>query len=248
MLREVANEQQPKKFYGSKEGYDADVMLESKAVLSKEDFVSTGVLTYALGDIIEVELPEFDVFNLGDKLKMTVYTKSGLFVLATTVLAKEQGSLIVLNPPENRRKFTEKREFPRVDVTNGGLLFGLQDVNKRNKHQLDNPIAISIKNISINGLGFTVDDNTMVEKIIQKHSQLEVELNLGFLMPCTMEVVRKEKTDSGFYYGACYLSVPEEKINALRGFILKNQIETYFVQKREMQIKKAMEKKSVANQ
>ncbi|UKS26060.1 PilZ domain-containing protein [Paenibacillus sp. HWE-109] len=243
----MANEQQPMKLYGSKEGYDADVMIDSKAVLSKEDFVATGVLTYALGDIIEVELPEFDVFRLGDKLKMTVYTKSGLFVWETTVVAKEQGSLIVLNPPENRRKFTEKREFPRVEVTKGGLLFGLQDVNKRNKHHLDNPIAISIKNISINGVGFTVDDNAMVEKIIQKHSQLEVELNLGFSMACTMEVVRKEKTNAGFYYGARYLNVPDEKTNALRGFILKNQIETYFIQKREAQIKKAMEKKTVAN-
>jgi hypothetical protein len=244
----VAKGQQPMKFYGSKEGNDADVMIDSKTMLSKHDFVSTGVLTYALGDIVEVELPEFDVFGLGDKVKMTVYTKSGLFVVETTVVAKDHGSVIVLNPPENRRKFTEKREFPRVDVTNEGLLFGLHDLNKRKKHQFDNPIGISIKNISVNGLGFTIDDNAMVEKIVQKHVHLEVELNLGFSIACTMEIVRKEKLNSGFYYGASYITVPEEKTNALRGFILKNQIETYFVQKRDNQIKKALEKKSTANQ
>ncbi|SDO63906.1 hypothetical protein SAMN04487897_11881 [Paenibacillus sp. yr247] len=247
-MNKLGSGQQRMKFYGSKEGYDADVMIDSKAVLSKNDFVSTGVLTYALGDIIEVELPEFDVFGLGDKVKMTVYTKSGLFVLDTTVVAKEQGSVIIINPPENRRKFTEKREFPRVDVTNEGLLFGLHDLNKRNKHQFDNPIGISIKNISVNGLGFTIVDNEMIEKIIQKHSHLEVELNLGFSMPCTMEIIRKEKLNSGFYYGASYINVPEEKTNALRGFILKNQIETYFVEKRDAQIKKALEKRSKANQ
>lgn len=236
------------KYYGSKEGYDADVMIDSKAMLSKDDYVATGVLTYALGDIIEVELPEYDKFSLGDKCKMTVYTKSGLFVMETTVVAKEQGSVIVLNPPENRRKFTEKREFPRVDVKNEGLLFGLQDKYKRNKHQFDEPIRFSIKNISVNGLGFTIHENVMLEKVIQKQSQLEVELILGFLVPCTMEIVRQEKTANGWYYGASFIRVPEEKTNALRGFILKNQIETYFVQKRDHATKKALEKKSVANQ
>ncbi|NRF95175.1 PilZ domain-containing protein [Paenibacillus frigoriresistens] len=236
------------KYYGSKEGYDADVLIDSKAVLGKDDFVATGVLTYALGDIIEVELPEYDVFQLGDKAKMTVYTKSGLFVMNTTVVAKEFGSVIVINPPENRKKFAEKREFPRVDVEHTGLLFGLKDMNKRNKHQFENPLGISIKNISINGLGFTINDNAMIDKIVQKHSQLEVELDLGFTMPCSMEIVRKEKVENGFYYGASYIDIPQEKTNALRGFILTNQIETYFVQKREAQFKKATEKKSAANQ
>lgn len=236
------------KYYGSKEGYDADILIDSKAMLSKDDFVSTGVLTYALGDIIEVELPEYDVFGLGDKAKMTVYTKSGLFVMNTTVVAKEHGSVIVINPPENRRKFAEKREFPRVDVAYAGLLFGLQDVNKRNIHQFENPIGISIKNISVNGLGFTIEDNSMIDKIVQKHSEIEVELDLGFQLPCSMEIIRKEKLENSFYYGASFNNVPQEKTNALRGFILTNQIESYFVQKREAQFKKAMEKKSAANQ
>ncbi len=242
------SKQKSAKFYGSKEGYDADVMIDSKAMLSKEDFVATGVLTYALGDIIEVELPEYHVFALGDKCKMTVYTKSGLFVMDTVVVAKEQGSLIVLNPPENRRKFTEKREFPRVDVKNEGLLFALQDRNKRLKHHFDTPIRFSIKNLSINGLGFTISENAMLEKVIQKNSQLEVELILGFLVPCTMEIVRQEKTNDGYYYGASFVSIPDEKTNALRGFILKNQIETYYIQKQENETKKALEKKSAANQ
>ncbi|MDD9271989.1 PilZ domain-containing protein [Paenibacillus sp. GCM10023248] len=236
------------KYYGGKEGYDADVMLESKAMLSKEDYVATGVLTYALGDIIEVELTEYDKFALGDKCKMTVYTKSGLFVMETAVVAKEQGSVIVLNPPENRKKFTEKREFPRVDVKNEGLLFALQDKNRRDKHRFDDPIRFAIRNISVNGLGFTIPENTMLEKVIQKQSRLEVELILGFLVPCTMEIVRQEKTNEGWYYGASFVRIPDAKTNALRGFILKNQIETYFVQKRENETKKALEKKSAANQ
>ncbi|TXK76012.1 PilZ domain-containing protein [Paenibacillus sp. N3.4] len=236
------------KFYGSKEGNDSDVLIQSKAVLGKADFVATGVLTYALGDIMEVELPEFDIFRLGDKVKMTIYSKSGLFVLETTVVAKDHGSVIVINPPENRKKFTEKREFPRIDVIQEGLLFGLQDSNKRNKHQFDDPVGIAIKNVSMSGLGFTIENNLIVEKIVQKHSYLEVEINLGFLLSCTMEIVRKEKVETGFYYGASYIQFPDEKINPLRGFILKNQIESYFVQKREAELKSRMDKKPAANQ
>jgi len=236
------------KFYGSKEGNDTEVLIDCKAVLEKKDFVTTGVLTYALGDIIEVELPQFDVFQLGDKVKITVYSKSGLFVFETTVVAKELGSVIVINPPENRRRFTEKREFPRVNIEQEGLLHSLHDTQKKNKHLFENPVVISIKNISMNGVGFSIYDNSIVEKIVEKHLHLQVELDLGFSLPCVTEIVRKETRESGIYYGAKYIEVPDTKLNALRAFILKNQIETYFVDKKEEQLKNALEKKSVVNQ
>ncbi|MFD0695480.1 PilZ domain-containing protein [Paenibacillus sp. GCM10027628] len=236
------------KHYGSKEGNDIEVLIDSKAVLDKNDFVSTGVLTYALGDIIEVELPQYEVFGLGDKVKMTVYSKSGLFVFETTVVAKDHGSVILINPPENRKKFTEKREFPRIDIQQDGLLHGLHDVKKKNKHQFDNPVVISIKNISMNGVGFTIENNSIVDKIVDKHVQLDVEMDLGFSMPVKTEIVRKEKSGTGIYYGARYLEVPDMKTNALRAFILKNQVESYFVQKREAQYRSLLEKKSAVNQ
>ncbi|MBD0384354.1 PilZ domain-containing protein [Paenibacillus sedimenti] len=236
------------KFYGSKEGNDAEVLIGSKAVLDKHDFVSTGVLTYALGDIMEVELPQYDAFGLGDKVKMTIYSKSGLFVFETTVVAKDHGSVIVINPPDNRKKFTEKREFPRIDIQHDGLLHVLHDVKKKNKHHFDNPVGISIKNISMNGVGFTIEDNSIVDKIVDKHVQLDVEMDLGFSMSCKTEIVRKEKSENGIYYGARYIEVAEMKTNALRAFILKNQVESYFVQKRDAKYKSLLEKKSAVNQ
>ena len=75
VLVSMAMKQDALKRYGSKEGYDAEVLIECQAVMSKDDFVSTGILTYAQGDIMEIELPEYDVFQLGDKAKMTLYTK-----------------------------------------------------------------------------------------------------------------------------------------------------------------------------
>ncbi|OCT13207.1 hypothetical protein A8709_20230 [Paenibacillus pectinilyticus] len=236
------------KRYGSKEGYDAEVLINSRTVLAKDDFVSTGILTYAQGDIMEIELPEYDVFLLGDKVKVTMYTKSGLFVLDTTVVAKEPGSLIVINPPENRRKFSEKREFPRVEVKNLGQIMGFQNVQQKEQHQLENPIQISIKNISMNGLGFTINDNSMIDAILHKKCLLQVELDLSFEMPCMLEIIRKEKLEDTYYYGAGFETIPMEQSNTLRGFILRNQIQTYFEQKRDEEFKKAMEKKSAANQ
>ncbi|WNR44616.1 PilZ domain-containing protein [Paenibacillus roseipurpureus] len=243
----MAMRQSSLKRYGSKEGYDADVMIESRAVLSKDDFVSTGILTYAQGDIMEIELPEYDVYQLGDKAKVTLYTKSGLFVLETTVVAKEPGSLIVINPPENRKRFSEKREFPRVTVNQPGLISSIQNSHQKKQNVFENPIDFAIKNISMNGLGFTIEDNAMVDAIIHKKSQLQVTLDLGFELPCQLEIIRKEKLENSFYYGASFESVPAEQSNALRGFILRNQIETYFEQKRDDEFKKAMEKKSAAN-
>jgi c-di-GMP-binding flagellar brake protein YcgR len=236
------------KLYGSKDGYDAEVLINCRAVLAKDDFVSTGILTYAQGDIMEIELPEYDVYQLGDKAKMTLYTKSGLFVLQTTVVAKEPSSLIVINPPENRKKFSEKREFPRVNVTNKGKIFSFRNANQKEQHELENPIEISINNISVNGIGFTIQDNSMIDGIIQKKCLIRADLDLGFEMPCMLEIIRKEKLDGSYYFGASFESVPAEQSNTLRGFILRNQIETYFVQKRDEEFKKAMEKKSAANQ
>lgn len=243
----MAMKQDALKRYGSKEGYDADVLINCRAVVGKDDFVSTGILTYAQGDIMEIELPEYDVFQLGDKVKITMYTKSGLFVVHTTVVAREPGSLIVINPPENRRRFAEKREFPRVNVRRLGQILGFQNENQKELQQLENPIDISIKNISMNGIGFTIDDNAMIDTILHKKCTLYVQLELDFDMPCQLEIIRKEKLEDSYYYGASFESVPAEQSNALRGFILRNQIKTYFVQKRDDEFKIAMEKKSAAN-
>jgi c-di-GMP-binding flagellar brake protein YcgR len=232
-------------FYGSKEGNDTGILINCETVVEKEGFVSTGVLTYVFGDIIEIEIPQYDVFKLGDKAKITVYSKSGLFVFETTVVAKEYGSLIVINPPENRKRFSEKREFPRIPVKSKGVLRALSDPKRNQKQSFAEPIDFALENISMNGLGFSL----ALDVGINSESHLEVELDLGFPLSVVTQIVRKEKLDSGTYYGAEYIEVPREKTNALRAFILKNQVEMYFVKKRDDKHKKAIqEKKSVAKE
>jgi hypothetical protein len=231
-------------FYGSKEGNDSLILINSDTVVEKKDFVATGVLTYVMGDIIEIEIPQFEVFQLGDKVKLTIYSQTGLFVFESTIVAKDKGALIVINPPENRKKFTEKREFPRVTVSGTGILHGMHDTIKNHKHKFDDPIHFPLHNISMSGVGFTLSP----ELLLSSDARLEVELNLGFPIPCVTQIVRKEKHATGIYYGAQYIEVPREKTTALRAYILKKQVETYFVKKREELHKKAVQdNQSVAN-
>jgi c-di-GMP-binding flagellar brake protein YcgR len=226
-------------YYGSKEGNDTGILIDCETVVEKEDFVSTGMLTYVFGDIIEIEIPQFDVFKLGDKAKVTVYSKSGLFVFETTVVAKEYGSLIVINPPENRKRFTEKREFPRISVKSKGVLLALCDPKQNQKQSFEEPIDIALENISMNGLGFSL----FLDVGINSESHLEVELDLGFPLSVVAQIIRKEIQASGTYYGATYIEMPKEKTNALRAFILKTQVEMYFVKKREDKHKKALQER-----
>jgi c-di-GMP-binding flagellar brake protein YcgR len=232
-------------YYGSKEGNDAAILIDSKAVVEKKEYVATGVLTYALGDIAEIEIPQYSVFNLGDKLKVTVYTRNGIFVFESTVVAKDTGSLIIINPPENRRKFTEKREHARVDVKHKGFLHELNDVMKKRKQTFSDPVDFTVNNISMSGVGFTLSyDLGLTTK-----SHLQVELDLGFRLPLLTEVIRKEKNSEGNYYGVKYIDLPKDNANALRGFILRNQVESYFIQKKENMHKRAIQdKKSAVNE
>lgn len=231
--------------YGSKEGNDPNILIDCKAVVERKDFLSTGVLTYAQGDIIEIEIPQYEAFRLGDKVKVIIYTKTGMFVFDSAIIAKELGSLIILNPLENRKKFSEKREEARIDIQQNGFLRGLNDMARKRKHIFDEPIGIAVNNISMSGVGFMLsNDIGLIEK-----AHLEIELDLGFIIPCVAEIMRREVTAEGYYYGVRYVDIQQDKLNALRGFILKNQIETYFVRKKEEMHRKATQvKKPAANE
>lgn len=225
--------------YGSKEGNDASILMDCETVLEKKDYVATGILTYVLGDIIEIEIPQYSVFHLGDKVKATVYTNNGIFVFESTVVAKDTGSLIIINPPENKRKFTEKREYARVDTNSKGFLYELNDVTMKRKQAFVKPIDFAINNISLSGIGMTFS----YDLSINTKSRLQVELDLGFRIPCVTEVIRKQYVESGYYYGVQFTQLSKEHTNSLRAFILRNQVESYFAQKKINRHQRAIEGK-----
>ncbi|WP_020618200.1 PilZ domain-containing protein [Paenibacillus daejeonensis] len=213
--------------YGSKEGNDVSVLVDAKVAVEKRSFVATGIVTYVLGEIIEVELPQFDEFGLGEQVKLMIYSRGGMFVFESTVIAKHNGALMILNPPENRRRFNDKREHPRVEVACTGTLHAMLNPSSRQEWLMPSPVEFTIDNMSMGGLGLMLT----VDLGISRTWQLDVQLDLGFVLPCGLEIIRIDRSASSFYYGASFRGMPQEQASRLRAFILKRQIEAHYEQK-----------------
>jgi c-di-GMP-binding flagellar brake protein YcgR len=205
----------------------AGVLLHSRTVVEKKDFVSTGLLSYAEGDILEVEIPEYKIFDLGDSVKLSVYSAAGIYTFQSTVVAKDNGALIVINPPQNRRRFIEKRENPRIEVNEKGTLHSIISTQTNEKQPFGAGVGLTVHNISVSGLGFAIKEDLD----LGQSTVIEADLDLGFKMPCVAEIVRREKIEVGYYYGARYMEMEPDKANSLRAFVLKKQVESYFSKK-----------------
>lgn len=216
--------------YGSKEGNDVGVLVEAKVAIEKRNFVATGVITYVLGEIIEIELPQYDLFQLGEQVKLIIYSRSGMFVFQSTIIAKHNGALMVLHPPENRRRFNDKREHPRVTVDCSGTLHAMRDPRNRQEWQMSSPVGFAVDNLSMGGLGLMLT----VDLGITRTWTLDVRLDLGFPLACGLEIIRIDKSEGGFYYGASFRGLPQEQASTLRAFILKRQIESHYEQKSKL--------------
>lgn len=204
------------------------ILLHSRTMVEKKDFVSTGILTYAEGDIIEIEMSEYKAFGLGDKVKLTVYSPGGVYVFESTVVARDHGALMVINPPYNQSRFVEKRAHPRVKVNQSGVIVSIKD-GEGAPRLLEKSVELTVQNMSISGMGFTVPEHVG----IHHHSMVNVVLDLGFTMQCSAEIIRMETAGDGYYYGARYVDMDPDKANSLRAFILKIQVESHYTLKKE---------------
>ncbi|WP_248929356.1 PilZ domain-containing protein [Paenibacillus hamazuiensis] len=211
----------------------AGILLNSRTVVEKNDYVSTGVLSYAEGDILEVELNNYNVFELGDSVKLTVYSPGGIYMFGSTVVAKDHGALMFINPPSNQKRFAEKRDHPRVPVSQEGRIRSLISPEP-SAGGLHEDIMLNIENISVSGLGFTVGHEVQLDP----QMRIEIEMDLGMPIPCIAEIIRKEPSQGGVYYGAKYVELSGDKANSLRAFVLKKQVETHFSKKKEAQAKR----------
>lgn len=205
------------------------ILLNSRTMVEKKDFVSTGILTYAEGDIIEIEMSEYKAFVLGDKVNLTVYSPGGVYVFESTVVAKDHGALMVINPPNNQSRFAEKREHPRMKVSQSGVIVSIKEAEGVER-LLQNKVELTVQNLSISGLGFTVLENM---DLYPNSTTVNVALDLGFTLQCTTEIIRTETTAEGYYYGARYVDLTPDKANSLRAFILKMQVESHYTLKNE---------------
>jgi c-di-GMP-binding flagellar brake protein YcgR len=213
----------------------AGILLHSRTVVEKDGFVSTGLLTYAEGDIIEVEIPEYKLFNLGDSVKITAYSPGGIYTFLSTIVAKHKGALIIINPPHNQRRFVEKRESPRVQVNQKGSLHTITWLDSEGKQKLNDSIGLTVQNISVSGIGFALSNDDLD---LSSAFAIEAELDLGVKVPIVAEIIRRENLFEGYYYGARYVGMESEKVTSIRAFVLKMQVESYFKEKELKELKR----------
>jgi hypothetical protein len=205
------------------------ILVHSRAVLEKKDNVSTGILTYAEGDMMEVEMGDYQIFELGDLVKITIYTPAGIFMFHTTIIAKDNGSLIVIHPPENRKKFSEKRMHTRIDLKHKGLVSGIWAEGSAVKQIFSQSLEVAVNNISQSGIGFTIDGNLK----LKQGEHIEIHLDLGVKLSCKAQIMRIEDPESVLYYGAELIDMPKDQMSALRAFILKSQVEQHMNRKKD---------------
>jgi c-di-GMP-binding flagellar brake protein YcgR len=210
-------------------GYDITVLVDSKAVVEKKGFVSTGTLTYVAGELLEIEFPQYDQFMLGEKVKVMIYAKGGIYVFESTVLAKDQGALVVLNPPENRRKFQDKRQDPRVPVREQARVLSLYEHARKVERKFPDPPTVLLDNISMSGIGLLFN----IDLPLQTRNQLHLELDLGNRFECRTEIVHLQRTEEGTRCGTRIIELKDDHANWLRSYILRSQIEAYYREKAE---------------
>lgn len=202
-----------------------DVLLYCRTVVETGDYVSTGVTTYAEGDLVEVELDEYERFQLKEPVKVSVYSPVGLLVFRSTVIAVAVGSIVVMNSRQLAERFGDVRKHPRIQIHAPGSLFA-DDAQ---------PLDITAENISLGGVGFKVFDDRDIASVCR----LDLPLSEEFRMKCQIEIVRKEEKDSHLYIGAKFHPLPDQLCQSLRAFIMRRQVELYYAFKKEEQRKKS---------
>ncbi|WP_199617736.1 PilZ domain-containing protein [Paenibacillus alkalitolerans] len=203
------------------------VAIGSRVSVERKDFVSTGIVTFIEGDIIEIELSQAKYYKPGDEVKVTVYSSNGFLILPSSVIAIDIDVIMILNPPENQR-LIQRRSHPRIDLQSGGIIHSLGWAGGSGQ-KLNEPLPIHISNISIGGIGFIVADETPLRAAMIAEAELAI---IGGLR-CKIEISRKQAAERGAYVGAKFLDVPAEQQTSLRGFIIRTQIEARAKQRRE---------------
>ncbi|WP_276357803.1 PilZ domain-containing protein [Cohnella caldifontis] len=196
------------------------ILLHCRTVVESQNFVTTGLMTHVEGELFEVEISEYDAFELGEKVKLTVYTPAGIQSFPSNVFAKYEGAIALIQPPEMHKRFHEKREHPRVEVKGSLRIMDIVDKDGQSK-TLEEPLEVPLKNISVSGLGFQVPD--MPE--LFRSAKLKASVALGFEFSCELEIVRREKQEDGVECGAVMRVLEPEMMRPLRALILRQQVE-----------------------
>lgn len=203
-----------------KELLPLNVLLHCRTVVEGKNFVTTGVMTHLEGELFEVEVPEFDQFELGETVKLTVYSPAGIQSMPSIVFAKYEGAIALLQPPDVQKRFKERREHPRVEINgNAHIVNVLNDSGE--EMAVDNGVELTIHDISISGISFSgLDSPHFAAK-----SRLKAKVEIGFGFNCELEIVRRERQEDRMHCGAKMHVLEPEMLRPLRALILRQQVE-----------------------
>lgn len=204
-----------------------NVLLHCRTVVESQNFVTTGLMTHVEGELFEVELSEFESFELGEKVKLTIYTPAGIQTFPSTIFAKYEGAIALIQPPEVHKKFEEKREHPRVEVSGSVQLVDVLD--KEGK-----PVEVTLRNISVSGIAFEAPDLPA----FTKEATMKATVGLGFEFSCELEIVRRDRQEEGLMCGAKMKLLEPEMLRPLRALILRQQVERNVRTRKENETKK----------
>lgn len=199
-----------------------NVLLHCRTVVEGKNFVTTGVMTHVEGELFEVEINEYEQFELGETVKLTVYSPVGIQTMPSIVFAKYEGAIALLQPTDVLKRFKERREHPRVEITgNARIVHLLKDSGE--VFEPDIPIELEVHDISISGISFSGLDSPYFDS----RSRLKATVEIGFDFDCELEIVRRERQEDRMYCGAMMQLLEPEKMRPLRALILRQQVEKH---------------------
>lgn len=198
-----------------------NVLLHCRTVVEGKNFVTTGVMTHVEGELFEVELNEFDKFELGEPVKMTIYSPAGIQSMPSIVFAKYEGAIALLQPPDIQRRFVERRDHPRVEVDGNAQIVQVLSESGEELAVDDHAKELKLIDISLSGLSFSSLDGPY----FAARSRLKVKVEIGFGFNCELEIVRRERQEDYMHCGAKMQVLEPEMLRPLRALILRRQVE-----------------------
>lgn len=205
-----------------------NVLLHCRTVVESANFVTTGVMTHVEGELFEVELHDFEQFELGENVKMTVYSPAGLQTIQSIVFAKYEGAIALLQPPNLQKRFKERREHPRVSITgNAQVYFAATESGE--EIRLEQPLELTVHDISLSGIGISGPDAPQ----INRNMRLKASVEIGFGFNCELEIIRRERQEDKILLGAKMHVIEADMMRPLRALILRHQVEKHAELRRE---------------
>ncbi|THF73000.1 PilZ domain-containing protein [Cohnella fermenti] len=195
-------------------------LVHCRTVVEKANFVSTGIMTRAEGELFEIELSEFELFELGETVKLTIYSPVGIQSFQSIVFAKYDGAIAIIQPPIVNQRFQEKREFYRVEATGSVQIIRLVKENGEIK-LLSDPLEARLRDISIGGVGLIMPPHEELSQV----SRIGAIVQVGFAFACELEAVHRERRLDEMHYGFRMKVLDTEMLRPLRAFVLRHQVE-----------------------